>query len=171
MFDPIFGELQYDDSCSCWCGNLTMDFFGTETSLKLMIQTSYEQVEEVRESQYAAYQRFMEQWPALQKPMAEAIIQYYYRDEYRSYGPDDEEEMKEWWPEIQTVDDLLKQIALETLLIPPDYIMQRAYDGKRVLYLLFTHKWGKDMEYDNNGIGVAFHNEELYEIGFQDIAF
>lgn len=96
MIDPIFGELEYDDSCSCWCGKLAMNFFGTETSLNLMIQTSYEEAEEVQESQYAAYQRFVERWPALQKPMAEAIIQYYYHDEYRSYGPDDEEEMKRW---------------------------------------------------------------------------
>ena len=90
---------------------------------------------------------------------------------YRSYGPDDEEEMKQWWPEIKTMDDLLEQINLETLFIPPDYIMQGVYDGKRGLSLLFTHKWGKDTENDNNGIGVAFHNEELNKIGFQDIAF
>ena len=171
MIAPVFGKLEYDDGCSCWCGNLTIDFFGTELGIKLMIQTSYEEVEDVLESQYTAYQQFMVHWPALQKPMAEAIIRYYYQDEYRFYGPDDEEEMKEWWPEIQTVDDLLEQINLETLFIPPDYIMQDVYGGKRVLYLLFTHKWGNDMETNNNGIGVAFHNEELHKIGFQDIAF
>jgi len=92
--DPAFGKLEYDDGCSCWCGNLAIDFFGTERSIKLMIQTSYEEVEDVRESQYVAYRQFIERWPVLQKPIAEAIIQYYYHDEYRFYGPDDEEEMK-----------------------------------------------------------------------------
>lgn len=45
--------------------------------------------------------RLIEKWtPQLESEMLEAFIHLYYDDMYKNWGPDDEEESKEYWPEI-----------------------------------------------------------------------
>lgn len=47
----------------------------------------------------------------------EALIKYYNEEEYYSYGPDDEEEVAEWRPEIKTKEALLQAVTLETIVV------------------------------------------------------
>lgn len=44
-----------------------------------------------------------EKWtPQLETEMLEAFIRLYYDEMYEQWGPDDEEESKEYWPEINS---------------------------------------------------------------------
>lgn len=101
----------------------------------------------------------------MQDNLIEALIKYYYEDQYRTYGPEDEEELKEWWPEIKTREALLQAVTPEMIVIPPDY-----GQDTRSIYLLFSRIWGGD-DPDDNGIGVHYVNEEIDEIGYKDMAF
>ena len=42
--------------------------------------------------------------------------------------------------------------------------------GGRYIYLLFSREWGGE-DWDDNGIGVGFLNEEIDKIAYKDIAF
>lgn len=102
----------------------------------------------------------------LQTKLVESLIKYYNEKERFSYGPDDEKELAEWWPEIETEDALLQAITLETIIVPEDFMMSQG----RCIYLLFSRIWGGE-DFDDNGIGVCFINEEIDEIAYKDIAF
>jgi len=53
--------------------------------------------------------RLIEKWtPRLETEMLEAFIRLYYDEMYENWGPDDEEESKEYWPEISSPVDLVK---------------------------------------------------------------
>lgn len=124
--------------------------------------------EEIADLQYETYEKFKEKWNELQKEIAEKIIKHYNEEEKGSYGPEDKEEFDKWWPEINTIDELLNQIELEGIIIPEAFIMEDVAGG-RCIYLIFNKKYGNDTE--DNGIGVKIVNEEVAEIGFKDIAF
>lgn len=113
-------------------------------------------------------EKFKEKWNELQKIVVERIIKYYNEEEKGSYGPEDKEEFNKWWPEINTIEELLEQIEFDGIIIPESFIMEDVAGG-RCLYLLFSKKWGNDTE--DNGIGVQIINEEITQIGFKEIAF
>ncbi len=94
------------------------------------------------------------------------LIYYYNEEERFSYGPEDEEEAEEWWPEIETKDALLEAVTLESMVVAEDYMMD---EGRRI-YLLFSRAWGGE-DLEDNGIGVCFINETIDEISYKEIAF
>lgn len=143
-------------------GKLAIDFFGKDMNIYFAIKTYDEEIEEI---QYESYEKFKEIWNELQKNIAERIIKYYKEVERFSYGPDDKEELKKWWPEIDNIDEVLEQIELDGIIIPSAVIME---NRGRCINLMFSKKWGNDIE--GNGIGIRIVNEEIVEIGFVDIA-
>ena len=61
--------------------------------------------------------RLIDKWtPQLENEMLEAFIRLYYDDMYEQWGPDDEEESKEYWPEIKTPEDLVDFIGTDVVL-------------------------------------------------------
>ena len=61
--------------------------------------------------------KLIEKWtPELEAKMLEAFIRLYYDEMYEQWGPDDEEESKEYWPEIKTPADLLKHTGTDVVL-------------------------------------------------------
>ena len=163
MTEQIFGELKKDDYYGWW-GKQTLDFGGDTYTVDVHINTGDE--EEITTRQKNAFKCFMENWPKLQEKLIEALIEYYNEEERFSYGPDDEEEAEEWWPEIETKEALLQAVTLETILVPEDFMME---DG-RCIYLLFSRIWGGE-DFDDNGIGVCYIDEEIDEIAYKDIAY
>ncbi len=163
MTDMVFGELRKEGDYGWW-GKQTLDFGGNTVTVEVLILQGEE--DEIAECQKKAFQCFLERWPDLQTELIDALIKYYNEEEYDSYGPEDEEEAAEWWPEIKTEKALLQAVTLETIVIPEDFIM----DGERCLYLLFSRTWGGE-DLDDNGIGVRYRDEEIDEIGYKDIAF
>ena len=75
--------------------------------------------------------RLIENWtPQLETEMLEAFIRLYYDDMYRNWGPDDEEESKEYWPEIELPADLIKHIGTDvTLYALEDAVYARSKTG------------------------------------------
>ena len=165
MAQQIFNELRYDDEWG-WCAKQTLDFGGNIVSVDILIQSEEDEEEGITKRQEQAFSRFIKKWPQLQDKLVNALIEYYNEEERFSYGPEDEEELAEWWPEIETKEALLQAVTLETIVVPPDYMM----DEGRYIYLLFTRTWGGE-DSDDDGIGVCFINEKIDEIAYKDIAF
>ena len=160
MVDSVFGELTEDDFG--WQGKQKIDFGGSTYTVDLWIKGE----DEIAKIQKKAFNCFMEKWPQLQEELIEALIKYYNEDERFAYGPDDEEEAAEWWPEIETKEALLQAVTLETIVVPEDFMMEE----ERCIYLLFSRIWGGE-DSDDNGIGVCYIDEKLDEIAYKDIAF
>ena len=162
MTDQTFGDLRREDNYGWW-GKQTLDFGGNACSVELLI---HEDEEEITQGQRTAFEEFIKKWPTLQENLIESLIKYYYEDQYYTYGPEDEEELEEWWPEIKTKEALLQAVTLEMIVIPPDY----GQENRRRIYLLFSRIWGGE-DLDDNGIGVRYVNEEIDKIGYKDMAF
>ena len=75
--------------------------------------------------------RLIEKWtPQLETEMLEAFIHLYYDEMYEQWGPDDEEESKEYWPEIKTPTDLVKHTGTDVVLYAlEDAIYARSKTG------------------------------------------
>lgn len=163
MKNKDFENLKYNDGFG-YSGELPITFFGKQMNVYFAIETEKEGIADI---QYESYEKFKENWDELQKSIAERIIKYYNEEERFTYGPDDEEEKLQWWPEINTVDEVIEKIELDGIIIPNPLIME----GKgRCLYLTFNKKWG-DPDFDEDGLGIKLINEEIVEIGYRDIAF
>ncbi|MDE7478812.1 MAG: hypothetical protein K2M91_12855, partial [Lachnospiraceae bacterium] len=125
--------------------------------------------DEISQMQREAFLYFTEAWPDLQEKLIEALMKYYNEEERFSYGPDDEEELAEWWPEIETKEALLEAVTLETIVVASDRMMKKVKNG-RCIYLLFSRSWGGE-DWDDNGVGVCCVNEGVDEIAYKDIAY
>ena len=163
MIDSIFGQIEKDEFY--FNGDFILEFAGTVYPVKLLIEFDDERI---TQKQYEAFQCFMKEWPVLQPKLIKALIDYYNQEERFSWGPDDEEELAIWWPEIETKEALLRAVTVESIVIPSEYLMEAK--GGHTIYLLFSKAWGGE-DLDDNGIGVAFLNEEIDEIAYKDIAF
>lgn len=162
--DDVFGQLTYDDEYwGDWYANISLDFGGKTYSVGLLVNDSDEKIVD---SQREAYARFTEQWPKLQPLLLEELLRYYNEEERDSYGPDDEEENAEWWPEIETPEAMAQAVTPEMIVVPADFMQE---EGRRV-YLLFHRIWGGE-DLDDNGVAAAFLNEEIEEIGYKEMAF
>lgn len=166
MTDKILDELKEADAYSWkWQGKLTIDFCGKICDVDLLVQGNRQN--EITERQKEAFRCFMEKWPELQENLLNALLKYYNVEERYSYGPEDEEEAEQWWPEIETKDALLKAITLESIVVADDFLME---NQGRLLHLLFSRIWGGE-DLDDNGIGVRLKNETIATISYKDIAF
>ena len=65
------------------------------------------------------------------------------------------------YPPLDHTESILKMISLDMMVIPEDGI----FDG-RCVCLAFSCSWDEE-----NGLGIRFVNEEIDEIGYQDVAF
>ena len=162
MTDQSFGELTQEGDYGWW-GKQTLDFGKNVCSVDILIHGGED---EITQRQRMAFENFIKKWPTLQETLMGALIKHYNEEERFSYGPEDEAEMEEWWPEIKTKEDLLQAVTLETIVVAPGY----EQENKRSIYLLFSRTWGGE-DLDDNGIGVHYVNEEIDEIGYKDMAF
>lgn len=61
--------------------------------------------------------KLIEKWiPQLECEMLGAFIHLYYDDMYENWGPDDEEESKEYWPETNSPVELIKYTGIDVTL-------------------------------------------------------
>ena len=84
------------------------------------------------EGKCASYcKRLIEKWTSqLETEMLEAFIRLYYDKMYEQWGPDDEEESKEYWPEIKSPADLVKHTGTDvTLYALEDAVYARSKTG------------------------------------------
>lgn len=156
MEDKVFGALMYDDD-GYWIADRQIKFGENTFFVEIII---FGDDTDVTEAQRDVYVQLMNGWSDIREKLIDKLLAYYNNQERFSYGP------KNWWPEINTKDELLQAIELETIVIPEDFLLK----NERRAYLLFSRSWGGD-DIDDNGIGVCLVNEEIYDIGYKDIAF
>ncbi len=150
--DPIFGELVYDYS---WSKNMTILFYGKETEIALMIDG--EEDGKFDEEQYEAYHALIQKWENIQSSILQPILDYYHQVRHE-LGYD--VEINEKYPLIETEEQILEHITLVGILIPYGDITDGRETG-----IIFDCSW--DME---NGLGLRLINEEIIEVGYQDVA-
>ncbi|EEM16273.1 MULTISPECIES: DUF6985 domain-containing protein [Bacillus] len=149
----LFGELIYD---GYWTGKQKIAILGHDKIVPLTIDEEEHDV--FSAIQEEAYSKFIADTNRLIQEAEQAIFEYYQEEclEYRAMLGD--ESADEIVPIITTTQQLGKLVDPIGLTILPDF-----EDGVRRLGLIFNCTWEED------GIGVRFENEEVIEVGYQDI--
>ena len=153
MNHNIFGELEYEYE---WNGSTSLDWYGDNISVDVVI--SGEEDEEIDERQCESYQAFIKNWEKIKEVLLDGILSYY-ADLRNELGFSDGSNVN--YPEITSTSDLKEKIALDSIVVP----LPEIYDGRSVA-LAFHCDWDEE-----NGLGVVLVNEEISEIGYQDIIF
>ena len=119
----------------------------------------------------AACERLVEKWtPELETQMLEAFIKFYYSSMYKQWGPDDEEESKEYWPKIKSPKDLIKHTgknvtiyALEDGIYAKSKTNKGKYESQNVdvcVILLLKCPWEEE-----HGWAAVFVDEKFLTVG------
>ena len=168
LIDPVFGEL--GDMVGNFFTRKNVVFCGSEQTIEIYI--NYEDEPVVSQLQRDAFEKLMQGWDEIQHKVAAAILHYYNHGEKFSYGPEDEVEKKQWWPDIENEEDLVKYCHLSSIQIQPEDCIedQRDMGFLNPIYLLFDRDWGGD-DSDANGVCAFVADGEVVEIGYNDIAF
>ena len=115
--------------------------------------------------------KLIEKWtPQLETEMLEAFIRLYYDEMYEQWGPDDEEESEEYWPEIKSPADLVKHTGTDvTLYALEDAVYARSktgnslYESKNIpvcVILLLDCPWEEE-----HGWAAVFIYEKFVKVG------
>jgi hypothetical protein len=149
----VFGEIEYDYA---WNGFKNILFMGKEKIVKLIIDGDED--ESFEETQIEAYKKLVQYEKELIKKAEEAIFDYYQKvcDEYRDML---EESADEFAPIIENKDELKEFMTLEAIIIPESFKKKKRRWG-----LLLECTWEPE-----HGLAVKFEEEEVVEVGYQDI--
>ena len=166
MTDILFGEVDYEEDYA-YIAHKNLVFGGKEKPVDIYLMEDDEE-EGISQFQRDAYDALMSDWDQMQHKIAEAILNYYNGSEKGAYGPDDEEEFKEWWPDIDTEEELFEKIHLEMIVIDTEFVMESK--GENPVYILFNRDWGGE-DLDDNGVAVLIEDGEVTEVDYKYIAF
>ena len=150
--NPVFGELEYEYG---WVKDTTIYFFRKEIEIALLIDG--EEDGKFDEEQYRAYQSLMQNWYRLQQTFLQPILDYYQQKRH-DLGYDIE--FNGNYPLVETSDQLIKMITLEGIVVPYGDILEG-----RDIGILFNCTW--DVE---NGLGIRLIDENVTDVGCQDVA-
>lgn len=164
MLDKTFGEIEYDEDY-VYTGKKILILGEEEQSVKVIIMCDAE--EEISQFQRDAFEALIEEWDEIQHKIADAILEYYNNQEKGAYGPDDETEYESWWPDIDTEEEMMKKIHLDSIVIESEYVMDSK--GENPVYILFNRDWGGE-DTEDNGVAVLIEDGEVTEVGYKDIA-
>lgn len=164
MYHEILGELTYDYG---YVAKKEITFGGETQEIEIWFRA--EEGEEISPLQLDSFKALMDNWDEMQHKIATAILHYYNEEEKYSYGPDEEdEEYAEWWPDIDSEEELVENIHLDCIIIEEEYLMEMK--GKNPIYVLFDRDWGGE-DYDDNGVAVFIEDGEVAKVAYNDIAF
>jgi len=150
--DTVLGELEYEYG---WFRYTTIEFCGKEAEIALMIKG--EEDGKFDEEQYIAYNSLMQKWEQIQYSILEPILNYYKQTRHE-LGYDISHNVN--FPEIETTEQILDMIKLVGIVVPYGDI----YD-ERDIGITFDCTW--DIE---NGLRLRLLNEQVNEVGYQDVA-
>jgi len=152
--DAVFGKIFYDGS---WYRKFKINFFNKEINIELIIDGDEDAEFEVE--QYEAYKALMDNWPEIHTRFLEPILKYYI-NERKGLGYDTNNNVN--YPQIDTVEQLLEHIALLGIVVP----YAGLYGEGRSIGISFDCTWD-----DENGVGLRLFNEQVVEVGGQDVVF
>ena len=152
IHDIVFGDLEFD---YIWFKYIQIHFLGKEHNIILMV--AGDEDEEFEEGQYDAYKALMDKWDSLSNTFLNPILDYYNeKREELGYHM----EFNENYPAIGSAEELLKHITLTGINVPYAGIY-----GERSIGISFDCSWDSE-----NGLGLRLNNEQVIEVGYQDIA-
>ena len=150
--DSIFGKIEYD---YIWFRRSKIKFFNNEVDIMLMIAGDDEG--QFEDGQYEAYQALINKWNEIQETFLEPILEYY-KQKRKELGYDIQ--LNKNYPEIKSTKELLNYITLVGIKVPYADIY-----GGRSIGISFDCSWDEE-----NGLGLRLNNEEVIDVGYQDIA-
>ncbi|HDR7711622.1 TPA: DUF2004 domain-containing protein [Bacillus cereus] len=153
MNDSVFGELEYNYG---WAKCMHVTFIGNVTEIDLMIDG--EEDGRFDEGQYVAYQSLMKNWEEVQISLLQSILDYY---KQRRYELGYDIGVRENYPLVETIDQILEMVSLDGIVVPYADIMEG-----REIGITFKCTWDRE-----NGVGVRLLNEKVIKVGYQDITF
>ncbi len=114
--------------------------------------------------------KLIDKWtPELENEMLEAFISFYYDNMYEQWGPDDEEESKEYWPKFKTPKDLIDFIGTDVSLYALEdaiYVKSKSgdtpYESQNIpvcVILVLNCPWDED-----HGWAAVFVDEKLVKV-------
>lgn len=153
MKHEIFGKIEYDN---LWKRDYSIKVYTQSEEGLLYVEA--ENDEEFQENQIQAFKKFEERKEEFEKQVKKAIFNYYNEvvGEYRDRYGDSADELA---PLVKVPDEMEKLLEFQSLNIPYSF-----EDDERVIGVLFKAKW--EIEH---GVAVKFVNEEVIEVGYQDI--
>lgn len=152
IINEVFGEIEFDYT---WYKEEEILFNEKKEEIVLLI--AGDEDGEFEQGQYEAYTIFRDKWHTIQKNILPSILEYYNaRREELGYDV----EINTDYPYIENENVLLKHITLVGVKVPYADIY-----GGRSIGLSFDCSWD-----DENGLGIRLNNEEVIDVGFQDIA-
>ena len=165
MFDEVFGDVENDYG---YVAKKKLFFFGEEQEIDIHIDIDVDEGKGIAQIQRDAYSALMQNWDKMQHKIVNVILRYYNEEEKGAYGPDVPEEFARWWPDIESEEELVKYVHLDTIIIPADYIME--IKGANPVYILFDRDWGGE-DLEDNGVAVLIEDGEVSEVGYKYIAY
>ncbi|MCT4509937.1 MAG: DUF2004 domain-containing protein [Tepidibacter sp.] len=150
--DAVFGELEYDYG---WTKNTTIEFCRKSYDIALIVDGEEDGIFD--KEQYEAYNSLVKNWEQLQQNLLQSILEYY-KKERHELGYDIEFNVN--YPLIEKIDKLLEMINLVGITIPYGI----CFEG-RDIGIIFDCTW--DIE---NGLGIRLIDENIIEVGYQDVA-
>ncbi|MBN9358411.1 MAG: hypothetical protein J0I15_18340, partial [Herbaspirillum huttiense] len=152
--DDVFGDLEYQYG---WTRPYTYPLFGDLINVKLIVPCDVGA--EIEEEQREAFLIFDKKKSQLMLLAEQSLFDYYQRitDEYRSIVGVEICDMR--CPKIEN------SLQLKSLIRPTEIVIQQSFGtGDRVVGVLFQCTWEPEL-----GLAVKFVNEEVEEVGTQDI--
>ncbi|GAS83213.1 DUF6985 domain-containing protein [Paenibacillus amylolyticus] len=153
--DELFGEIVYED---LWIGTTEITMF--RKNQKILLNICGEENEEITPNQRDAFSQFKANMPSIVKESEYKILEYYLEnyEDYRAMQSDCEE-VEKIAPKISSIDKLGRLVTPIGLLIRYDF-----EDGIRRVGILCDCTWEQE-----HGLGISVENEEVVEVGLQDI--
>jgi len=154
MIDKTFGEIDYEYG---WKGSYAYSIFGKDHAVTLVVPC--DEGEEIEPAQREAFVRFEQAKDSLTSAAARAILDHYQdiAEEVRErVGPAAAADVA---PVITSVDELARIVS------PTEFLVQQSFgSGERIIGLLFDCSWDPSL-----GLAVKFEDEQVVEVGNQDI--
>lgn len=153
MKHSVFGEIEYT---YMWVGDCPLKIFGVKQSGVLNV--SGESDEKIDSIQEKAFIEFKKKEHELVQSIEIALFEYYnhivleYRDRYG-------EDADNYAPIITSKEELGALLRFEAVNLPYSFV-----EEERIVGVLFKARWEP-----SHGVAVKLINEEITEIGFQDI--
>ena len=166
MIDETFGEVEYCEDLG-FIAHKDIEFGGSKFTIEITISCDEEE-DGIEQFQRDAFVALFEDWEDMQHKIAAAILDYYNDEEKGAYGPEDEEESIKWWPDIDSEEEMMEYLHLDSIIVESEYVMEDL--GENPIYVLFNRDWGGE-DLEGNGVAVLVADGEVAEVGYKDIAF
>lgn len=154
ILDPVFGEMSYQNG---WIRAYHISFSGDDYCVQLFVQCG--KASQIENAQRAAFLEFDKRREVLLSQASIELLKYYtriYKGIRKRIGEDSADNVA---PAVRVESELRK------LVKPTHVYVKRTFGSEeRVVGLLFDCSWNS-----SGGLAVKFVDEEIEEVGSQDI--